>query len=92
MSLAEKEITMAKKKKNQHIMYMPNWHPDSYSKQARDLVASYASWIGAIPSDGEEVTYENQMYRIIHYSVREGLVKYRMIKGLRRYAKRKGLI
>lgn len=92
MSLAEKEITMAKKKKNQHIMYMCNWHPDSYSKQARELVKIYASQIGFTPSDGETVTYESQMHRIIYYSVREGLTKYRMIKGLRRYAKKKGLI
>lgn len=92
MSLAEKEITMAKKKKNKHIMYMPNWHPDSYSKQARDLVEIYASQIGFTSLDGYTITYDNQMYRIIHYSVREGLTKYRMIKGLRRYAKRKRLI
>ncbi len=92
MSLAEKEITMAKKKKNQHIMYMCNWHPDSYSKQARELVKIYTSQIGFTSRDGQTITYESQMYRIIHYSVREGLTKYRMIKGLRRYAKRKGLI
>ena len=83
---------MAKKKKNQHIMYMCNWHPDSYSRQARALAERYASWIGDISDDGEEITYERQMYRIIHYSTREGLVKYRMIKSLRRYAKRKGWI
>ena len=83
---------MAKKKKNQHIMYICNWRPDSYSKQARDLVEIYASQIGATSHDGITITYESQMYRIIHCSVREGLTKYRMIKGLRRYAKRKGLI
>lgn len=83
---------MAKKKKNQHIMYMCNWHPRSYSEQARELVERYVSQIGVTSRDGVTITYESQMYRIIHYSVREGLVKYRMIKGLRRYGKRKGLI
>lgn len=83
---------MAKKKKNQHIMYMCKWHPDSYSKQARVLATRYASCIGNINADGEKITYERQMYRIIYYSTRKGLVKYRMIKYLRRYGKRKGLI
>jgi hypothetical protein len=83
---------MVKKKKNQHIMYRCNWHPRSYSEQARELVKRYVSQIGVTTHDGQTITYENQMYRIIHYSTREGLVKYRMIKGLRRYGKRKRLI
>ena len=82
---------MAKKKKNHHIMYQRNWHPKSYSEQARELVARYVANIGKV-FDEKICTYEEEMYRMIHCSVRGGLTKIRMIKGLRRYGKRKGLI
>jgi hypothetical protein len=79
---------MAKKKKNQHIMYRCNWHPQSYSEQARDSANLRINlWIAG-----------NKWYdfKIVLWgacnSYRCDIVKHRMIKGLRRYGKRKGLI
>ena len=77
---------MAKKKKNQHIMYHRKWRPLSYSVQARNNV---------------KVRIMHLKYSMYNFdellagacnSYRCNLVKHRMIKGLRRYGKRKGLI
>jgi len=82
---------MAKKKKNQHIMYRCNWHPRSYSEQARDSVkARIRGW-----KKYGDVMYNMDFSEVIAvacYSYRCDMVKHRIIKGLRRYGKRKGLI
>lgn len=79
---------MAKKKKNKHIMYHRKLRPTSYSAQARD-------GIGARLIGWRKHYYGNDFYEVIKAacnSNRCNIVKHRMIKGLRRYGKRKGLI
>lgn len=82
---------MAKKKKNQHIMYHRNWHPSSYSVQARDSVSMrLLGW-----KTHRHTFYHDNFSEVIASacnSYRCAIVKHRMIKGLRRYGKRKGLI
>jgi hypothetical protein len=79
---------MAKKKKNKHIMYRCNWHPRSYSEQARNSVkARIRGW--------EYSSLYNNFTEVLAYacnSYRCDIIKHRTIKGLRRYGKRKGLI
>lgn len=82
---------MAKKKKNQHIMYHRNWHPSSYSAQARYGVSiRLLGW-----KTHRYDFYDDDFSKVIAFtcnSYRCDMVKHRMIKGLRRYGKRKGLI
>ncbi len=82
---------MAKKKKNSHIMYHRNWHPSSYSMQARDGIgARLIGW-----RMHHHIFYNDDFFKVIASacnSCRCDIVKHRMIKGLRRYGKRKGLI
>ena len=81
---------MAKKKKNQHIMYHRNWHPSSYSAQAR-----YGVWTRLRSWEKYSDWYNMNFSEVIAdacNSYRCDMVKHRMIKGLRRYGKRKGLI
>ena len=81
---------MANKKKNQHIMYRRKWRPRSYSEQARNSVKTR---IRGWKRYGTE--YNMDFSEILHdacNSYRCDMVKHRIIKGLRRYGKRKGLI
>lgn len=81
---------MAKKKKNQHIMYYRKWHSPSYSMQARDGIG-----VRLLGWKRRPDFYDNNFSEVIASacnSYRCDIVKHRMIKGLRRYGKRKGLI
>lgn len=81
---------MAKKKKNQHIMYHRNWHPASYSAHARyDIWARLRSW------ENYTDMYNMNFSEVIADACKSykcNMIKHRIIKGLRRYGKRKGLI
>jgi hypothetical protein len=83
---------MAKIKKNQHIIYQRKWHPKSYSKQARNSVKSrLETWETLRYTFYKDSGFSEVLANACH-SYRCNIVKHRIIKGLRRYGKRKGLI
>jgi len=81
---------MAKKKKNQHIMYHRKRHYRSYSVLARNSIKERLNtW------ENYNELYDMSFSEVIAdacNSYRCDMVKYRIIKGLRRYGKRKRLI
>ena len=81
---------MAKKKKNQHIMYQRKWRPRSYSEQARNSVKTrikgWKRYSAECNLDFAEILHAACT------SYRCDMIKHRIIKGLRRYGKRKRLI
>ncbi len=83
---------MVKKKKNQHIMYHRHWHPKSYSKQARKSIDSrITTWKMFQYTYYKDSGFSEVLADACH-SYQCDIVKHRIIKGLRRYGKRKGLI
>ena len=71
-------------------MYQRNWHPKSYSEQAREKAKiRIECWrIGGYASGfdfSEVIASACNSYRC-------DIIKHRLIKGLRRYGKRKGLM
>jgi hypothetical protein len=85
---------MARTKKNQHIIYQRKWHPKSYSEQAREKVKiRIECWETGNYAGGYASGVDfSEVIASACNSNRCDMVKHRMIKGLRRYGKRKGLI
>lgn len=78
---------MAKAKKNSHKINHWTWHPKSYSKQARERAYHMIElWIAS-----GQYTFDDVMTSACN-SYRCATFKHRVIKKLRRYGKRKGLI